>query len=139
MTTPTTPSLMEDLDWLIHATPANKESLAEYRRLRAALSSLATRDATIAALRTLATTLGEALATWEEREAAVCPEDVGFAEYIGSLTSQRDAVLARSIKLEELVIWMSGSSDFSPGGQAHEGWLKAQHLLSTTHDERVKP
>jgi len=83
--------------------------------------------------------LREELTAWEEREASVCPEDVGFVEYIGRLTAQRDAVLARSIKLEELIIWMSGSSDFSPGGQAHEGWLKAQYLLSTTCDEGTKP
>ena len=26
----------------------------------------------------------------------------------------------------ETVYWMSGSSDFSPEGQAHEGWIKVQ-------------
>ena len=24
--------------------------------------------------------------------------------------------------------WMSGSTDFAPGGQAHEGWLRVRHL-----------
>lgn len=31
------------------------------------------------------------LTAWEEREAAVCPEDVGFEEFIRALTRQRDA------------------------------------------------
>jgi hypothetical protein len=81
----------------------------------------------------------EELTAWEEREASACPEDIGFEEYIRHLISERDAVLARSIKLEEMIIWMSGSSDFGPGGQAHEGWLKAQYLLSTTHNDGAKP
>jgi len=124
----------------IQEETAYPQSVSVGEALKKVWNEVAQEDAaTISSLRALGNRLGEALATWEEREASVCPEDVGFEEYIGSLTSQRDSVLARSIKLEELVIWMSGSSDFSPGGQAHEGWLKAQHLLSTTHDEGIKP
>jgi len=27
------------------------------------------------------------------------------------------------------IIWMSGSNDFSPKGQAHEGWIKVRERL----------
>jgi hypothetical protein len=33
------------------------------------------------------------LATWEEREAACCPEDVGFDEYIAALQRARERLL----------------------------------------------
>ena len=29
-------------------------------------------------------------------------------------------------KAVDVILWMSGSADFAPGGQAHQGWLKAQ-------------
>lgn len=32
-------------------------------------------------------------------------------------------------QLRDALIWMSGSADFAPGGQAHEGWLKIRHLV----------
>jgi hypothetical protein len=32
---------------------------------------------------------------WREREAACCPEDVGFDEYVAALTKQRDAARAQ--------------------------------------------
>lgn len=33
-------------------------------------------------------------------------------------------VMAHIAKLEEALIWCSGSPDFGEGGQAREGWLK---------------
>jgi len=33
-------------------------------------------------------------------------------------------VLGHIAKLEEALIWCSGSADFGDGGQAREGWLK---------------
>jgi predicted nucleic acid-binding Zn ribbon protein len=44
--------------------------------------------------------LSECLELWEEKEAAVCPEDVGVWEYIRDLTYERDAALARCEALE---------------------------------------
>jgi hypothetical protein len=35
---------------------------------------------------------------------------------------------ARAEELREALIWASGSSDFGPKGQAHEGWKKVRHL-----------
>jgi len=29
-------------------------------------------------------------------------------------------------KAHDIIYWMSGSSDFSPEGQSHQGWLKVQ-------------
>ena len=50
--------------------------------------------------------------------------------------ADRDAALARVGVLEaalgdavDVAIWMSGSTDFSPGGIAHEGWEKARPKL----------
>lgn len=31
--------------------------------------------------------------------------------------------------LAELTIWMTGSADFGPGGQAHEGWVRLKPAL----------
>lgn len=33
-------------------------------------------------------------------------------------------------KAIDTIQWMSGSSDFSPGGQAHQGWLKARNDMN---------
>lgn len=50
-----------------------------------------------------------------------------------SVLSDREALQAELVRLRtyieslfETIYWMSGSSDFAPEGQAHQGWLKAQ-------------
>lgn len=36
------------------------------------------------------------------------------------------ALAALADKLLDAVIWMSGSRDFAPEGEAHEGWIKVR-------------
>lgn len=45
-----------------------------------------------------------------------------------------DEARAHLAEMVDTVIWMSGSSDFSPEGQAHEGWAKARPKLSAALD-----
>lgn len=40
------------------------------------------------------------LAKWEEREGAVCPEDVGFDEYIRTLVKANEGLYSSAVKLE---------------------------------------
>lgn len=35
---------------------------------------------------------------------------------------------------EDQIIWMSGSSDFSPGGVAHAGWVKTNGIIDTVRE-----
>lgn len=47
--------------------------------------------------------------------------------------ARADAAKKVRLHLDEMietVIWMSGSADFGPEGQAHEGWIKAREKLN---------
>jgi hypothetical protein len=46
------------------------------------------------------------------------------------LIAQRDALVDACKNFLELAVWMSGSSSFSPEGEAHEGWLKMRSAIS---------
>lgn len=41
-----------------------------------------------------------------------------------ALNEENERLQARIDKLEEALIWCSGSADFGVGGVAHEGWKK---------------
>jgi hypothetical protein len=47
---------------------------------------------------------------------------------------EENAILLESLsKMIDVVLWMSGSNDFSPEGQAFEGWKKAQSDIDNAH------
>ena len=48
------------------------------------------------------------------------------AERAEARVAEMEAVLGEAC---DVAIWMSGSTDFSPGGIAHEGWEKARPRL----------
>lgn len=49
------------------------------------------------------------------------------------------ALKARLAETQGALQWCSGSDDFSPGGKAHEGWLKVRHLVSFTPKPATDP
>jgi hypothetical protein len=54
---------------------------------------------------------------------------VEMGDYI-VVQRQRDALRELARELHGAVIWMSGSADFGPTGQAADGWEKLQPLLA---------
>jgi len=53
-------------------------------------------------------------------------EVVGFAQGMAEKVAEVEKLQKLCGELLSAVVWMSGSGDFAPGGQAHEGWLKLQ-------------
>ena len=49
---------------------------------------------------------------------------VKINETLGWEAGRREAAEARAERLEEALLWCSGSADFNEGGIAHKGWLK---------------
>lgn len=48
-------------------------------------------------------------------------------------------VLLEALKeMTDMVIWMSGSPDFGPDGQAHEGWLRNRDKVNKALDAIAK-
>jgi predicted nucleic acid-binding Zn-ribbon protein len=70
--------------------------------------------------------LNKALLAWEDREAAVCPEDVGFEEVIKALEAERDTLREA---LGQLVARQQN--------RAIELRLSAQGQGSTSYGQRV--
>ena len=67
-----------------------------------------------ALLRDYITTTDAERAAFEELEASVCPEDVGFDEYIKVLQKHRDGSAARIKELEEALKPFSDEADRRP-------------------------
>ena len=54
--------------------------------------------------------------------------------YAGEPEPDVDQLRHHLNEMIETVQWMSGSADFGPDGQAHEGWLKAREKLKAAMD-----
>lgn len=52
-----------------------------------------------------------------------------YWEKVWAASSELDAKTDALNKACEMIIWMSGSSDFSPGGAAHAGWIKNKPII----------
>ena len=62
----------------------------------------------------------------EEDRLFIPVEPSQLFDKIKSLEKENKRLREALEEILETVYWMSGSTDFSPGGQAHKGWVKAQ-------------
>jgi len=69
----------------------------------------------------------KAAQAWCAESTANSVMDSNLALEFGKILEEPVVLLKEMI---DTVIWMSGSSDFSPEGQAWEGWVEAREKLS---------
>lgn len=67
--------------------------------------------------------MGQSDIEWYERRIQLA--DVDAAKY----AAQRDGLKALLAEAIEALIWCSGSADYGPGGQAHEGWKRGPAVV----------
>jgi DNA repair exonuclease SbcCD ATPase subunit len=83
-----------DVEGLLEQLQANAQFIAHARE------DIPYLVAEVQSLRAERDRLNKALLAWEDREAAVCPEDVGFEEVIKALEAERDTLLEALEQLE---------------------------------------
>lgn len=80
---------------------------------------------------------GEVFYTSAAHQDHVCLDLRTATRYVQELRLMNAQKNERIEALEDALIWCSGSPDFGPGGQAHEGWVKVCRPLLENQNRAV--
>lgn len=109
--------------------------MSEYAELKARLRdgcNLQQRDGEIAAA-----AIDALERQWDENDAAWSERVRLLTEMLAMAEARAEAAEARVKRLEEALLWCSGSNDFNEGGVAREGWLKiCAPLLAALQEDK---
>lgn len=82
--------------------------------------------------------------SWREHYDVICTLEDEFGDTLPEARANA-ALIAAAPDLQgaldemlDLVVWMSGSADFSPGGDGHDTWRKSESILRRAREALSK-